>query len=187
VTEGTAIAAQQRDRGGKALRVVVGILMMAATVLIIFGILSRFAGGWGVPFFSFTTDRGSTCTNDLTGYTCTKVTREDLNYWAEVALPEGTKVVSATYNVTHDYVLDARVEISKADAARGLYNLRRAYGTCKDHPSPLDLDGLKGTCVMANDDYTAQSDGAQASRLYLVGTGARPDGTRLVTLSIRSR
>ncbi len=33
-------------------------------------VVTRYAGGWGVPYFSFTSERGSHCTNDFAGYTC---------------------------------------------------------------------------------------------------------------------
>ena len=33
-------------------------------------VVTRYAGGWGVPYFSFTSERGSRCTNDFAGYTC---------------------------------------------------------------------------------------------------------------------
>ncbi|MGI8459833.1 MAG: hypothetical protein ACR2LI_17180 [Propionibacteriaceae bacterium] len=175
------------DRGGKVVRVVAGIMAMAAVVLITFGILARFAGGWGVPFFTFTTDNGSTCTNTFSGHVCDQVTPADIAFWSDVTLPPTTTVTTATYTVTHDYELTADLAIGKAQAAAGLKDLRAAFGPCKNHPSPLDLTGLTKTCVMTNDDFTATADGEQASRLFLVGTGVRKDGTRLVSMTIRSR
>ena len=183
----TEAVTEAASPGSKAVRVVAGIMMMAAAVLITFGILARFAGGWGVPYFSFTTDNGSTCTNTFTGHVCTQVTPADVTFWSDATLPSSTKVTSATYTVTHDYALDADLTISKAQADQGLKDLHSTFGACKDHPSPLNLAGLTKTCVMSNDDYTAQADGEQASRLYLVGTGVRKDGTRLVAMTIRSR
>ncbi len=174
-------------RGNKAVQVVAGIMVMAAVVLIIFGILARFAGGWGVPFFTFTTENGSTCTNTFSGHVCDQVTPADVAFWSDATLPPTTAVTKATYTVTHDYALSADLTIGKAQAGPGLKNLQTAFGACKDHPSPLDLTGLTTTCVMSNDDFTAQADGEQASRLYLVGTGVRKDGTRLVAMVIRSR
>ena len=46
-----------------------------------------------------------------------------------------------------------------------------------EHPSPLSTKGCRKTCVMANDDAFTES-GEPASRLYVIGTGVRKDGTR---------
>ncbi|MDN5804623.1 MAG: hypothetical protein L0H26_08590, partial [Microlunatus sp.] len=62
------------ERGGKAMRVGVGILLMTGFVMILFGLVIRYAGSWGVPYFSFTSERGSPCTNKLTGYVCDPLT-----------------------------------------------------------------------------------------------------------------
>ena len=91
--------------------------MMLGSVAIVFAILTQFAGHWGVPYFSFTTDRGSTCTNDWTGYTCDQLTVNDLNWWGDTALPADTSIRSARYVSTHDYTLDATVEVPEQQAA----------------------------------------------------------------------
>ena len=44
---------------------------MLAFVALAFWVVSRQAGAWGVPYFSFTSAHGSRCTNGFTGYTCT--------------------------------------------------------------------------------------------------------------------
>jgi hypothetical protein len=44
-------------------------MLMLGSVLVALAILTQYAGAWGVPYFSFTTDRGSTCKNALAGYT----------------------------------------------------------------------------------------------------------------------
>ena len=86
-----------------------GILLMAAFVIIAFAILARYAGGWGVPYFSFTTDRGSTCENNLTGYICTPLTLADVRVLRRHRpARRHTVVTSGTYLSTHDYQLDAR-------------------------------------------------------------------------------
>ena len=82
-------------RQPKAMRIIVGVMLMAAFVLITFGLITRYAGGWGVPFFSFTSERGSTCTNNFTGYTCDPLTLADVEFYSEVDLPGDTRVVTA--------------------------------------------------------------------------------------------
>lgn len=160
---------------------------MAAFVVGSFAVVLRYAGGWGVPYFSFTTDRGSSCTNDFTGYTCDPVTLADIEFYGDVDLPDRTKIITGTYRATHDFTLDTRLEFPKADAAAGLKSLQAAYGKCQaDHPSPLPAAGIKDLCVMANDDAVIGSAEA-GGQLFTVGTGVRKDGVRVAVLSIKSR
>src|SRR5919107_1932623 len=90
-------------RRRKAVRVLVGIAMMAGFVLITFAILARFAGGRGGPRFGFTSDRGSPCENNFTGYVCTPTTLAEVEFYADLDLPDDTRVVHGTYQSTHDY------------------------------------------------------------------------------------
>ena len=161
--------------------------MMTGFVLITLAVLTRFAGPWGVPYFSFTSERGSTCTNNFTGYVCTPVTVAEVNFYADLRLPADTKVVSGTYRSTHDYQLEARLEVSAAGAPAALKSLNESFGACLPRqPSPLDTRGLTQLCTMATlDAYTVGQE--PASRLYVVGTGLRADGSRPITLTIRSR
>lgn len=161
--------------------------MMTGFVLIAFAVLTRFAGPWGVPYFSFTSERGSKCTNNFTGYVCEPVTVAEVNFYADLRLPARTKVVSGTYRSTHDYQLEALLEVSAADAPAALKSLNESFGTClPDQPSPLDTRGLAQLCTMATlDAYTVGQE--PASRLYVVGTGVRADGSRPITMTIRSR
>jgi hypothetical protein len=171
----------------KAARVVTGILLMAAFVMVCWALIARYAGGWGVPYFSFSTERGSPCTNDLTGYTCHQLTLADLEFYGDVELPPGTRVVSSTYRSTHDYKLDAQLQIPAATAAAGLKGLQDSFGACQPgHLPPMSTTGLYGVCVMANDDAVTSA-AETSSRLYTVGTGLRRDGVRVVTLSVKSR
>ena len=57
----------------KPLRILGGVALMAGFVLVLLAILTRFAGAWGVPYFTFTSERGSQCTNNFTGYVCTPI------------------------------------------------------------------------------------------------------------------
>jgi hypothetical protein len=171
----------------KAIRIIIGILLMAAFVMISFALVLRYAGGWGVPYFSFTTDRGSSCTNNFTGYTCDKLTLADVEFYGDVDLPDNTQVVQGVYRSTHDFTLDARLQVPKASAAAGLKALNAAYGPCKaGSPSPLPAAGLSAPCVMANDD-TVTGSSEISGQLFTVGTGVRKDGARLVSLSVKSR
>jgi len=174
-------------RGQKALRVLAGIAMMAGFVLITFTVLLRFAGSWGVPYFDFTSERGSTCTNNFTGYVCSPTTLAEVEFHADIDLPDDTRVIEGTYQSTHDYRLEALLEVPPASADAALKSLIEAFGPCiSSQPSPLDTDGLEQLCTMATLDAFNGS-GEPASRLYVVGTGVRKDGSRPISMTIRSR
>ncbi len=171
----------------RVLRVLGGIVVMLALVAGGLDVLTRYAGGWGVPYFSFVSDRGSTCRNDLTGYTCAPVTLADVEFIADVDLPDTTRVVSGSYRSTHDYRLDAVMRVGKADAGAALKSLQTAFGSCQaNHASPLDTADQKKICVLSNDGEVTQS-GEASSRLYTIGTGVEKDGTREIALAVRSR
>jgi hypothetical protein len=175
------------DGLAKPMRVVIGIMLMTAFVMICWALIARYAGGWGVPYFSFQTDRGSTCRNDLIGYTCTEVTVPDINFYGEVNLPSNTRVVSSKYRSTHDYALSADLLVPANTAPVALRALYESFGTCQpDHPAPMNTTGLVGVCVLVNDD-TITRDVDTSSRLYAVGTGLRKDGSRVISMTIKSR
>ena len=174
-------------RRQKALRVLAGIAMMAGFVLVTFAILARFAGPWGVPYFGFTSDRGSSCVNNFTGYVCSPTTLAEVEFYADLDLPDDTRVVEGTYQSTHDYRLEALLDVPPGSAGRALKSLNEAFGPCvPSQPSPLTTDRLKQVCTMATVDAFNDS-GEPASRLYVVGTGVREDGTRPISMTIRSR
>jgi hypothetical protein len=161
--------------------------MMAGFVLIVLAVLTHYAGAWGVPYFSFTSERGSKCMNNFTGYVCSPLTLAEVEFYADLDLPDDTKVVSGTYRSTHDYQLEAVLEVPAASAAAALKTLMTAFGRCmRDQPSSLNTAGLTQVCVMANANTFTEA-GEPASRLYIVGTGLRKDGIRPVALSIKSR
>jgi len=160
---------------------------MLGSVAVTLAILTQYAGAWGVPYFSFTTDRGSTCKNDLTGYTCSPMTLADVEYFGDVDLPDDSSVVAGTYRSTHDYQMEAVIDVPGGSAAQALISLREAFGTCiSELPSPMSTEGMQDTCVMANDDIYSESD-EPSSRLYLICTGVRQDGTRIIGMVIKSR
>jgi hypothetical protein len=171
----------------KPARVIIGILLMAAFVMVAMALVLRYAGSWGVPYFGFTTERGSACTNTFTGYTCEKLTLADLEFYGDVDLPADTIVVEARYESTHDFSLDALVEIPKNSAKVAQRRLVEAYGACKPgRPFPRPVPELTAACVMTNEDATA-APGEASSTLFTVGTGLRKDGVRVVALSVESR
>jgi len=171
----------------QALKVLGGMTLMVAFVAVCLVILVRYAGGWGVPYFSFSTDRGSECVNKVVGYVCSPLNLADVEYYAELDLPEPTRVVTGSYTSTHDYRLESLVEVPASAAPVALKTLDQAFGPClPGRPAPIPTAGLSRICVQANDDVILES-GEPASRIYLVGTGVRKDGTRVIGLSIRSR
>jgi hypothetical protein len=160
---------------------------MLGSVAVALAILTQYAGSWGVPYFSFTTDRGSTCKNDLTGYTCPAVTLAEVEYVGNVDLPDNSSVVAGTYRSTHDYQLEAVIEVPSASAVQALASLNHAFGDCIDElPSPMGTKDMRENCVLANADAVEVTD-EPSSRLYMIGTGVREDGTRVIGMVIRSR
>ena len=175
------------SRRFKPLRIIGGTLLMAGVVTLGFLVLSRYAGAWGVPYFSFTTERGSTCKNDFTGYTCTPLTLAEVEFHGEVDLPDDTSVISGTYRSTHDYQLNSVLDVPAASAPVAIKALNEAFGPCvRGQPAPLDTTGLTAVCVITNNDAVSEN-GEPASRIYTIGTGVREDGSRPILLSIKSR
>jgi hypothetical protein len=96
-------------------------------------------------------------------------------------------VVAGTYRSTHDYQMEAVVEVPGTSADQAMTELKDAFGKCNGEiPSPVSTKGMHDTCVMANDDVYGESD-EPSSRVYLIGTGIRKDGTRVIGLVIKSR
>ena len=180
-------ALRRRAKLRKAVNIAVFCVCLVLSVMVALLILARFAGGWGVPYFSTTTDRGSRCVNTFTGFECPSLTVADIGYFGDVELPPDTRVVSSHYRSTHDYQLVAVLEVPPAEAAAALTALQDSYGRCvKGHSSPLTEPGLKSLCILANDQDTAEG-GTPDSRVFVVGTALRADQTRVINLSVRSR
>ena len=160
------------------------MLLFVATA---FYVVARQAGGWGVPYFSFTSEHGSRCTNGFVGYTCSPLTLADVEFFGDVDLPADTAVLASRYHATHDFELEAQLEVPAASAAKGLEQLNEAYGPCRSGArSALPAAGLGQVCVMSSGDGADES-GELPSRLVNVGTGVRKDGVRVVALAISSR
>jgi len=178
--------AAQRHRGR---RILLGIAIMIVIAAIPFVILSRYAGGWGVPYFTFTTDRGSTCTNDFTGYHCDDVSVADIEWWGDIDLPDSTVVASSHYKATHDFTLDAVVWVAKADVKHTYASVNKTFGGClAEHPTRLDTEGLRSVCVRANDaSDSSDPDDPFADTLYEITTGVRKDGTMVIGIHEESR
>src|SRR4029453_16842083 len=127
----------RNDHRHNPLRVLGGIVLMLGSVAVALAILTQYAGAWGVPYFTFRTDRGSTCKNDLTGYTCSPMTLADVEYFGDVDLPEDSAVAAGTYRSTHDYHLEAIIEVPPDSANRALTSLNQTFGNCiSEVPSP---------------------------------------------------
>ena len=171
----------------RPLRILLGTLLMLGLVAGGLAILAQYAGAWGVPYFTFTSDRGSPCTNNFTGYICSPLTLADVEFFGDVKLPADTKVVSGSYRSTHDYTLQASMAVPPPSEAAALKALIAAYGKCiGGHPFPMPTAGLTKLCVIANDTTVTES-GEPSSRIYTIGTGLSKDGTRVIALNVRSR
>jgi len=171
------------------LRILIGITIMIIVAAAPFVILSKFAGGWGVPYFTFVTDRGTTCTNDFTGYHCDNLTLADIEWWGDVQLPADTKRISSYYKSTNNFSLDALVEIPVAQQKKTLKSLGKTFGSCQpDHPTQLDTTGLTKICVRAND-VTADIESSKplSDTVYEVTTAYRANGALLVNIHEESR
>lgn len=174
-------------RRSKAVRVLGGTALMLAFVAVVFALLVRQAGEWGVPYFSFTSEHGSPCRNDLTGYTCEPLTLADVEFFGDLDLPDDTVVLAGSYQATHDYEMSAQLRVPKASAKKADRALREAFGPCRKGAStPLPTSGLRKVCAMASENRADQS-GELPSRLFAVGTGLDKKGAQVVGLSIRSR
>jgi hypothetical protein len=184
----TSTAADRRHRRlRKALRVLSFCVALVLGVGAALAVLFHYAGGWGVPYFSFRTERGSTCVNTFTGFRCDQLTLDDVRFFSGVDLPGSTRVVTSHYRSTHDYQLQATLEVPPAGARAAQLALADTFGRCvQGHPSPLSGQAVSGVCVLANDTEVTES-GVPDSRVFVVATGLRADKTRVVSLSVRSR
>lgn len=152
-------------------------------------IVSKFAGDWGVPYFSFTTDRGGKCTNNLVGYSCDQLTVADIAWWGDVDLPEDTEIVRAHYEATHKFNLDAVVVVPKENAKSTYQKLHKTFGSCgQERPSNLDTNKLKHRCIMANQESDLRKhNGPVSDRDYVIDTGLRDDGSRVIGIQEKAR
>lgn len=161
------------------------IVVLAIPVVV----LSHYAGGWGVPYFSFTTDRGGKCTNTFTGYECDHLTLGDINWWGNLDLPEQSKVLRAHYTSGQEVKLDAVVVVDKDDAKSAARSLRKTFGSCgRERPANIKVDKLKHRCIMANQESESRArHGPLSDREYVIATGLRDDGSRIVGIKEKSR
>lgn len=180
------MAREKRHRAG---RILIGIGIMIIVAATPFVVLSKFAGGWGVPYFTFVTDRGTTCTNDFTGYHCDNLTRADIIWWSDAQLPQGTRLIRSHYKSTNDFSLDALVQVPAAESKQTLAALGKTFGPCRpDHPTQLTTPGLTHLCVRANDaTEEIESSKPLSDVLYEVSSGYRKSGDLLVAINEQSR
>ncbi|MGI3786687.1 MAG: hypothetical protein ACRYG2_38570, partial [Janthinobacterium lividum] len=86
---------RRHPRARKAVNVALFCVTLVLAVIVALLVLARFAGAWGIPYFSTTTDRGSRCVNTFTGFECPSLTLGDVGYFGDVELPPDTRVVSS--------------------------------------------------------------------------------------------
>lgn len=160
---------------------------MAAFVGTAWWMLTRFAGTWGVPYFSFTTDNGSSCTNNWTGYVCDSITPADYLLYTGQPVPRGTVIISGSYAVTHDFTVEAVLVSNKASAANAYKALTGAYGRCGAGPTPDELSQATQICRMTTDDDATATDKPPPDKTYTVVTGLLKNGQRVTVVQIQSR
>lgn len=171
----------------RALRILTGMVAMAVFAGALLWVLTRFAGGWGVPYFSFTTDNGSTCTNTLTGFVCNSITPADFALYSRQALPPGTVIVAGSMEITHNYTINAVLVTTKAQAANAAKVLTKEFGACGTGPTPAELAKATKICRMTTDDDVPDTDRPPPEKTYTVTTGLMNNGQRVTVLQIQSR
>jgi hypothetical protein len=119
------------NRWRKPLRILIGIVLMGMFRHCVPLRGDPLRRRLGVPYFSFTSERGSHCTNDFAGYTCEPVTLADVEFFGDVDLPEDSTIISGTYRSTHDYRLDAVLQVPAPHAAAALSGLHESFGKCQ--------------------------------------------------------
>jgi len=174
-------------RRHRALHILGGMAAMAVFVAAAWWGLTRFAGGWGVPYFDFTTDNGSSCTNTWSGFVCDSITPADYALYTGRPLPPGTVIISGTYTVTHNFAVSAVLVSTKASAPAAYKALSQAYGQCGDGPTPDELADATEVCRMTTDDDAAATDRPPPDRTYTVTTGLLENGQRVTVVQIQSR
>jgi len=186
-TDHVAVPEEQR-RMPKPVRVLIGIGLMLALVAGGLGILGSQAGDWGVPYFSFTTENGTTCTNTWIGHTCDDVTLADFEQWADLQVPEGTTLLSASYTKTNaDFEVVAELRTDPEHAKEFGELLKEKYGKCQDAGyRPEELADHDEVCLV-NSVLARGTQDAPLTRRWLLSTGVAKDGTRLTLLTFASR
>ena len=96
--------------------------MMAGFVLITFAILIRYAGGWGFPTSASLRARLGV-REQLHRLRLHPTTLAEVEFYADIDLPDDTRVVEGVYRSTHDYQLDALLEVPAASAPAALKSL----------------------------------------------------------------
>jgi len=173
--------------GERALRILGGIVGMAAFVAIMLAIVTHFAGAWGVPGFRYTSDNGSPCRNTWSGYVCGPLTRADFELYTQFTLPAGTRILSATVDATHDYSIDAVLLTDKAHQSAAGKALKAKYGACGSGPIPDELSDARQVCWMSTDDDATPVDKPPPPVMYTVTSGLRKDDSRVTVVHIQSR
>ena len=183
-----ALPPQERRRIPKPVRVLIGITLMMALVAGGLAYLGSKAGEWGVPYFTFTTEHDTTCTNTWIGHTCEDVTLADFEEWAKLDVPEGTTLLSATYtkrNADFEVVAELRTDAKHAKSFGKA--LKEQYGGCQDAGfRPTELEGYEQVCLV-NSVLARGTQDAPLTRRWMVSTGVAEDGTRLTLLTFASR
>jgi hypothetical protein len=173
---------KRRRSNADALVVMLTLLAVALTAV------ALNAGRWGVPLFGFTNEHGSQCRNQWLGHRCTELTLAHVQHHVRAEFPTGTRLISGSWQQTHDFELTAKVVYPRAVAAEGWSRLTEEYGECRHRvPSPLDAEpDLSGVCVMTNIGGFGTGM-AQDAEVWRITTATQPDGDTVVDLLIRSR
>lgn len=141
----------------RALRVLAGIVVMAAVVTLVGHQLWIRAAGWGVPYASFTDEHGSSCVNTWSGHRCEPVTAAAVAARAEIDLPSGVVVSSGSEVQSRKWSLDAVLVVPQRSVKAYRAVAASRFGDCSE---------LRGS----------ELSGEIETGCVRVGTGAREDG-----------
>lgn len=168
-------------------RVLIGVVAMAAVVALAGALLWRQAPEWGIPYASFTNERGSECENTWSGFRCDPMTLTDLDVRTGITFPEGTEIDRAVYTETHNFAVQARVIIPRGEGKQIEKQLRAEFGPCQDvGRNPLTSEASR-RCLRSSDGVRGDG-GELPPNVWQVASAVPDDLAKLVVdVDLRSR
>lgn len=187
-SEPTYLEQLQAAKRARRKRVLTGVGIMTACVLVAWLVIYFNAGKWGVPGFGFKNEYGSRCKNQLVGHLCSPITAKEVTARSGVTIPESAELLQGSWAGAPAYELEARVAFP-ADMNQSLTEeLKQKFGDCQQHAAtPLyQVPGLKDHCIRTHEGK-APVEGRPSPHLWNVASAVQPDGRMVVHFSIRAR